>query len=103
MEVALLHPITSSPPLPLYYKLVLLLGLCLFAANVNSANKYAFGVNALDSTLSIYELLDQGVVKHHSFYPTVQNPKAVAVRPNGKFVFVISKPLEGLPSATLPV
>ena len=52
---------------------------------------YMFGVNSLDSTLSVYRLTAEGIPRQQSFYPTAKNPKAVAVHPSGKFLYAVAK------------
>jgi len=57
----------------------------------NNSASFMLGVSSLDSTLSVYQLNPEGVVRLQSFYPTIKNPKAVTIHPTGKFAYVVAK------------
>lgn len=58
---------------------------------IAAERSFMVGVNSLDSTISIYTLDQEGTPRQQSFYPAAKNPKAVAIHPSGKFVYVVSK------------
>jgi 6-phosphogluconolactonase (cycloisomerase 2 family) len=71
---------------------ILLLLIIITAAHAQpGAGEFMLGVNSLDSTLSVYRLTSQGAVRQQGFYPAAKNPKAVAIHPNGKFAYAVSK------------
>ncbi len=81
--------------------ILLIFSLVVPAQAEDDNTSFMLGVNSLDSTLSVYQLSTQGVVRQQGFYPTVKNPKAVAIHPTGKFAYVVGKTANKLMSYEL--
>jgi 6-phosphogluconolactonase (cycloisomerase 2 family) len=70
---------------------LLLLSFVIPAQADDDHTAFMLGVSSLDSTLSVYQLGSRGALQQQSFYPTVKNPKAVAMHPSGRFAYVVAK------------
>jgi len=58
--------------------------------------RYAFTANGVDFSLSSYEVLENGELRHRGHQPIGKASSDLAIHPSGRFVFVVSKTMASI-------